>query len=70
MSLDTTIPSTRAFQRLIAEAQAVQIKLVTGDVFAGKILWQDPECICLHAETGEKVFLWRSAVAFIRPHDS
>ncbi|WP_287130169.1 Hfq-related RNA-binding protein [Candidatus Cyanaurora vandensis] len=67
MALDTTIPSTRALQRLIAEGQLVEVRLTTGDQFSGCLQWQDPECLCLMVGE-QKTILWRSALAFIRPH--
>jgi len=66
MALDITIPSTRALQRLITENHQVQVKLTTGDSFMGCLLWQDPECLCI-IENEQRILLWRSAVAFIRP---
>lgn len=66
MALDITIPSTRALQRLIADSHQVQVKLTTGDSFVGTLSWQDPECLCI-LENDQKILLWRSAVAFIRP---
>jgi len=67
MPLDTTIPSTRALQRLISQGQALQVKVTTGDVFQGKLLWQDQECICLVIEAEQTIILWRNAIAFVQP---
>ncbi len=65
MALDTTIPSTRALQRLIADSHMIEVKLITGDVFRGTILWQDPECLCLVVSPSHKILVWRSAIAFV-----
>ncbi len=66
MPLDVTIPSTRLLQSLIKEGKELEIKLLTGDQFKGKILWQDPECFCLGDADGQQVLLSRPAVAFMR----
>jgi len=67
MGLDTSVPSTRALQKLIAEKQSLEIKVVTGDLLVGKLLWQDPEVLCLGLEGEQRILLWRANVVFIKP---
>jgi host factor-I protein len=66
--LDTNIPSNRQVTRLIQGKMELEIKLLTGDLLAGTILWQDPDAVCLiETENNEKqTIISRHAIAFIR----
>lgn len=65
--LETGLPSVRQLQMLIREQQAVEIKLVTGDVVAGRVRWQDNHCICLDDLENQTVMVWRQAIAYLKP---
>jgi host factor-I protein len=66
--LDINQPSTRQMQQIIKDKSALEIKLVTGDVFNGQLSWQDTDYFCLLL-TGDatKVIVNKSAVAYIKP---
>lgn len=64
---DTALPSIRQVQTLIKKANIVELKLVTGDVIAGKISWQDQNCLCLLDENNQPITVWRQAIAYLKP---
>ncbi|MFB2982808.1 RNA-binding protein hfq [Microseira sp. BLCC-F43] len=64
---DTNLPSVRKVQSTIKDQKQVEMKLTTGDVLAGKLLWQDPSCICLRDESNQQILIWRGAIAYIKP---
>lgn len=64
--LDVNLPSTRQIQGSIKDKIQVSIKLVTGDVFAGKIIWQDPDCLFFSDTTERKTLIYRHAIAYIQ----
>jgi host factor-I protein len=65
--LDVNLPSTRQTQGLIKDKIEVSIKLITGDVFAGRIVWQDPECLFFADASDKKTLISRRAIAYIQP---
>jgi host factor-I protein len=65
--LDVNLPSTRQTQGLIKDKIEVSIKLITGDVFAGRIVWQDPECLFFVDASDKKTLISRRAIAYIQP---
>ncbi|NDJ16755.1 Hfq-related RNA-binding protein [Myxacorys almedinensis] len=67
LELDTGLPSTRQIQTMIREEKDVEMKLTTGDVVAGKVRWQDSQCVCLIDPEDQPMIVWRQAIAFIRP---
>ncbi|MBE9118661.1 RNA-binding protein hfq [Lusitaniella coriacea LEGE 07157] len=60
---DTGFPSIRQIQGWITEQQAVEFKLLTGEVMSGRVFWQDPHCICLQDESEQPILVWRQAIA-------
>lgn len=64
---DTNLPSVRQVQNTIKDRHQVEIKLTTGDLLAGKLLWQDPYCICLRDDSNQQTLIWRGAIAYIKP---
>lgn len=64
---DTALPSIRQVQTLIKEAKIVELKLVTGDLLAGKIGWQDQNCLCLLDDNNQPTTVWRHAIAYLKP---
>ncbi len=67
IEFDTSLPSIRQVQNLIKQTTAVELKLLTGDIITGKILWQDPQCVMIAAENGEKTTIWKQAIAYLKP---
>jgi host factor-I protein len=65
--LDINLPSTRQTQGLIKDKIEVSIKLVTGDTFAGRIVWQDPDCLFFTDTNDRKTLIYRTAIAYIQP---
>jgi host factor-I protein len=67
--LDVNLPSTRQTQGLIKDKILMEMKLLTGDVFTGRIIWQDSECFFIVDGKEEKTLVYRQAIAYIRPCD-
>lgn len=65
--LDVNLPSTRQTQGLVKDKIGVSIKLITGDVFVGRIVWQDPECLFFADANDKKTLIARQAIAYIQP---
>ncbi|MBX2864793.1 MAG: RNA-binding protein hfq [Leptolyngbyaceae cyanobacterium MAG.088] len=65
IEFDTGLPSIRQIQTLIRDQQTVELKLLTGDVFNGSVVWQDAHAICLSVD-GQTTLAMRSAVAYIK----
>ncbi|KAF3890908.1 MULTISPECIES: Hfq-related RNA-binding protein [Nostocales] len=64
---DTSLPSIRQVQNLIKEGAAIQIKLLTGDLLTGKMIWQDVQCLCCVDDHNQHVTVWKQAIAYIKP---
>jgi host factor-I protein len=64
---DTTLPSIRQIQNLIKQTMPMEFKLLTGDVLTGKILWQDPHCVCIVDESSQQTTVWKQAIAYFKP---
>ncbi|HAZ47820.1 MAG TPA: RNA-binding protein hfq [Cyanobacteria bacterium UBA11369] len=64
---DTNLPSVRKVQSTIKDQKQVEMKLTTGDVLAGQLIWQDPSCMCLRDQNNQQILIWRGAIAYIKP---
>jgi host factor-I protein len=64
--LDINLPSTRQIQGSIKDKIEVSIKLVTGDVFTGRIVWQDPDCVFFTDTNDRKTLIYRQTIAYIQ----
>ncbi len=64
---DTSLPSTRQLQNLIKQAVPTEIKLLTGDILTGKVIWQDQYSVCLVNDTSQQVIIWKQAIAYLKP---
>jgi host factor-I protein len=65
---DTSLPSIRQVQTLIKEGASIQIKLLTGDLVTGKMIWQDVQCLCCVDEHNQQITVWKQAIAYIKPN--
>jgi host factor-I protein len=65
--LDVNLPSIRQTQGLIKDKIGVEIKLLTNDVFTGRIIWQDTQCLFIVDANEQKVLIYRHAIVFIKP---
>ena len=65
--LDVNLPSIRQTQGLIKDKIGVEIKLLTNDVFTGRIVWQDTQCLFIVDASEQKILIYRHAIAFIKP---
>jgi host factor-I protein len=63
---DTSLPSIRQVQNLIKEGASVQIKLLTGDLLTGKMIWQDVQCLCYLDDQNQQITVWKQAIAYIK----
>lgn len=64
---DPGLPSIRQLQQWVADKQAIEMKLTTGDTLSGTALWQDAHCICLLNEANQPIVVWRHAIAYHKP---
>jgi host factor-I protein len=70
-TFDSGFPSVRQIQSFIKKKQTVEISLITNTTLTGKILWQDPNCLCLlNEEENDKTLIWFQAIASVRPERS
>jgi host factor-I protein len=67
IELDTGLPSIRQIQTIIREEKEVEMKLVTGDLLAGKVRWQDTYCICVLDQYDQPTIVWRQAIVYVKP---
>jgi host factor-I protein len=63
---DTGLPSIRKLQGFIKDKTQIELKLVTGDVLTGNLLWQDVQYICLVDNTEQQTLIARSAVVYFK----
>jgi host factor-I protein len=64
--LDVNLPSIRQIQGSIKDKIEVSIKLLTGDVFVGRIVWQDTQCIFFTDGNDRKTLIYRQSIAYIQ----
>ncbi len=64
---DTGLPSTKQLQSYVKDKQEVELKLVTDDLIVGKIIWQDPQCLCLLDHYDQPTIVWRQALVYLKP---
>ncbi|PZO18596.1 MAG: RNA-binding protein hfq [Leptolyngbya foveolarum] len=64
-TFDTGLPSIRQVQTLIRDQQTVEVKLTTGDILAGALVWQDANSICIK-DSEQNTILMRGAIAYVR----
>jgi host factor-I protein len=65
---DTNLPSIRLIQRYIKDKQDLEVKIETGDVLNGKILWQDPAFMCIGESMDAKPHLVAvESVVYVKP---
>ena len=65
-NFDTSLPSTRQIQTYIQEKKEVEIKLITNDLYVGKVFWQDPNCICLFGQYDSPILIWRQSIVYLK----
>lgn len=64
--VDTGLPNFRQVQGFIKDNQAIELKLLTGDLISGRVFWQDLHCICVRDESEQLVTIWRHAIAYLK----
>ncbi|MBC7971827.1 MAG: RNA-binding protein hfq [Verrucomicrobia bacterium] len=67
IELETGLPSVRQIQNLIREETEVELKLVTGDLLAGKVRWQDNDCLAMVDQYDQSTIVWRQAIVYLKP---
>ena len=63
---NTGLPSIRQVQNLIKDKKQVELKVMTGDMLTGKLLWQDHNCLCLLTANGQSTLVWYQSLVYIR----
>jgi host factor-I protein len=64
---DPGLPGVRQVQNYIKDKQEVELKLITDDLIVGKIIWQDPDCLCLLDHYEQPTLIWRQALVYLKP---
>ncbi|WP_254563790.1 RNA chaperone Hfq [Oscillatoria sp. HE19RPO] len=64
---DTNLPSIRQVQNFIKDKHEIELKLVTGDLLAGKIFWQDKHCISILDHYDKQTIVWRHSIVYLKP---
>ena len=64
---DTALPGVRQVQNYIKEKQEVELKLITDDLFVGKIIWQDADSLCVMDHYNKQTLIWRQALVYLKP---
>ena len=67
IDMESGLPSIRIVQTLIKEEREVELKVVTDDLIVGKILWQDPSCLCLVDHYNQQTIITRHSIVFMKP---
>jgi host factor-I protein len=64
---NTNYPSVRQIQKCVKHQKEVEIKLLTNDVIIGRVLWQDPNCLCIaDRSSGNQFIVSRQAIAYLK----
>lgn len=63
---DVALPSIKQLQALIKEGKQVEVKLLSGDLLNGKVVWQDQNCLCIMDANNESTTVWQHALAYIK----
>jgi host factor-I protein len=64
---DTGLPSVRLVQDYIKDKQEVEIKLTSDDLLVGRLVWQDPDCLCLLDQYEQPTLVWRQSLVYLKP---
>ncbi|MDF5716266.1 MAG: RNA chaperone Hfq [Rhizonema sp. NSF051] len=64
---DISLPSIRQVQNFIQQGDTIELKLLTGDLLTGTIIWQDQNCMCIVNENSQQTTVWKQAIAYIKP---
>jgi host factor-I protein len=64
---DTGLPSVRQVQSYIQDKQEVELKLTTDDLLVGRLVWQDPNCLCLVDQYEQPTLVWRQSLVYLKP---
>lgn len=63
---DTALPGVVQVQNYIKDKQEVEIKLITDDLMVGKIIWQDPNTLCIMDHYNQQTLVWRQALVYLK----
>jgi host factor-I protein len=63
---DPGLPNVRQVQNYIKDKQEVELKLITDDLVVGKIIWQDPDCLCLMDHYEQPMMIWRQSLVYLK----
>lgn len=66
---DVALPSIKQLQTLIKEGKQVEVKLLSGDLLNGKLVWQDKNCLCVMDANNQSTTVWRQALAYIKSNN-
>ncbi|MBW4576214.1 MAG: RNA-binding protein hfq [Aphanothece sp. CMT-3BRIN-NPC111] len=64
---ETGLPSVRQIQSFIKDQKEVEVKVSTNDLLVGKIIWQDPACLCISDRSEQQTIVWRQAIVYLKP---
>lgn len=68
IEVESNYPSFRLLQGYIKDSQAIEVKLLTGEMMAGTVIWQDVHSLCVQSgDPPTSILVWRQAIAYIQP---
>jgi host factor-I protein len=62
-----SLPSMRQLQTLITDKTKVEVKVTTGDLLIGKVIWHDTNCLCMQDHDGQSIIIWKQGIVFLKP---
>jgi sRNA-binding regulator protein Hfq len=65
MTTELKGPSDNLFKKLIAGKTIVDIKVSSGDLFQGKIIWQDQMTLFLETQEQKRFMIMKNAIVFL-----
>ena len=70
LELETTLRNKMEAEghstQTVEEKKEVEIKLITNDLYVGKVFWQDPNCICLFGQYDSPILIWRQSIVYLK----
>lgn len=69
MATELQGPSVFQIKKFITNSTFVDIKLLSGEAFTGKIIWSDNAALLLQKEDAAKLMIMKNAISYISFND-
>jgi host factor-I protein len=60
---DTSLPSIRLMQSYVKEKAAIDLRLNDGSTLSGRLLWIDPNFLCVVDASEKQILVRRNSIA-------